>query len=447
MEVIAFPSYLCRTRFTRLARDDESWFHDLVTSISHSAVEPDTPGKVSLGWLIGISSFWFATSFKWFLILVFLLPDHVAKIVPGGEKGAYWGAVFGIGAIWAVVGPALFGDLSDRTGDRRPFVVGGSLLTILSLFVLFYANAIWMLTIGYLLLQISDDLATGPYSAVIPERVPEKSRGAASGIMGAAMSISQVVAVIAVLATSGAKVSLYIAIGVLNISSALFAARLLVPTGVRQTQSTSVLKSWAKPWKHADFRWVWLTRFLATLGFYLVIPYANFYIRDIVTNPILFGHRFNSPDSATAVLALVMALSGASGSVISGPLIDRIGRKTLAYIGSAIMAGGLFVLIVLPQMLLLSTIAIFIGLGYGIFQTANWAMVTDVLPEKEGLGRDMGIWQMSISSVQIFAGGAGFLLAQGNKVHIGLGYQILFVLAGIMVTLSGFVSRLVRGSR
>lgn len=417
-----------------------------MATTSRAGEGPKPKADVSIGWLIGISAFWFATSYKWFLVLVFLLPGQIAQVVPGGEKGAYWGAVFGTGALWAVVGPAIFGDYSDRTGDRRPFIIAGSLMTAAALFLLYNSTAIWMFAAGYLLLQISDDLATGPYSAVIPEVVPQESRGSASGVMGTAMSLSQVVAVLAVLAIGGSRLGLYVSIGLLNIGTALVSVRLLKRGKPRSGRSISFVAGWLSPWKHNDFRWVWLTRFLATLGFYLVIPYANYYIRDMIPVYRLFGFQLGSAQTATAVLALIMAVAGATGAALGGPLIDRVGRKPLTYAGATVMACGLLAMLALPGMLLLSAFAILVGLGYGVFQTANWAMVSDVLPEKEGLGRDMGIWQMSISSVQILAGGAGLLLTYGNAARPGFGYQILFLLAGITVALGGFVSKFVRGS-
>lgn len=421
-------------------------FHGVVAGI----VTAD-PGEVrrtpGAAWLLGISAFWFATSYKWFLILVFLLPEQVARIVPGGEKSAYWGAVFGTGALWAVIGPALFGDMSDRRGDRRPYMLAGALLTVVALFVLFQATAIWMLAGGYLLLQISDDLATGPYSAVIPEQVPRESRGSASGIMSAAMSLSQVAAVMAVLLIGGGRLALYCSIGALNIVTGVLAVTLIGRGRSRNAESTPFFKGWLSPWKHADFRWVWMTRFLATLGFYLIIPYANFYIRDIVGSFRIFGLDLGSAERSTAVLALTMALAGAAAATASGPLIDRVGRKPLTYVSAATMAAGLIAMLTLPGMLWLWIFSIFVGAGYGAFQAANWAMVSDVLPEREGLGRDMGIWQMSISSVQIIAGGAGLLLTIGNRIQDGFGYQILFALAAFAVAAAGFVSEHVKGTR
>src|SRR5687768_15282372 len=84
-------------------------------------------------WYLRLSAFWFSTSFKWFIILLVLLPMQVAAVVPGGEKNTWWGFVFMIGAIEAMIGPAICGYLSDRCGSRfgrrKPFIAIGAAMT------------------------------------------------------------------------------------------------------------------------------------------------------------------------------------------------------------------------------------------------------------------------------------------------------------------------------
>ena len=142
----------------------------------------------SLGWQFGLSAYWFATSMKWFILLNAILSSQVERLVPGGEKGRAWGMVVMVGALWAMVGPALFGYLSDRTRSRygkwRPYLAIGSGLTVIALMTLANARQYWVIVVGYLLLQLSDDIGTGPYSSLIPALVPEHQRGRASGIMG-----------------------------------------------------------------------------------------------------------------------------------------------------------------------------------------------------------------------------------------------------------------------
>ena len=397
-------------------------------------------------WLVKVSAYWFATSYKWFLILIFLLPGQVADIVPGGEKSAYWGTIFGLGAIWAIFGPALFGNASDRGGGPRPYILIGSLCTVFAVGFLYMGNSILALTFGYLALQVSDDIATGPYSAIIPQMVPKALRGKASGIMGMAMSLSQVVAVAAALTFVDNREVLYGSIAGLNVLGALVVAATIGKDVKLKPERGAFFAGWLDPWKDRDFRAVWFTRFFATLAFYLVVPYVNFYIRDVVPNPSILSMKFDSPSKATGVLALTMAVTGAVGALVAGYLADKFGRKKITYAGAAMMGIALALLIPLPDLTQIWYLTMILGTGYGAFQAANWAMVSDVLPDLDSAGRDMGIWQMSISSVQVVAGAAGFLVTFGNGLGTHLGYQLLFVVATLAVCIGAISAKFVRST-
>ena len=56
----------------------------------------------------------------------------VQTIVPEDQKTSATGLVFGVGALFAVIGNVLFGRQSDRTtsrfGRRRPWIVGGTVV-------------------------------------------------------------------------------------------------------------------------------------------------------------------------------------------------------------------------------------------------------------------------------------------------------------------------------
>ena len=42
-------------------------------------------------WFLRLSAYWFATSFKWFLVLLVLLPAKVAEVSPPEEKASRLG--------------------------------------------------------------------------------------------------------------------------------------------------------------------------------------------------------------------------------------------------------------------------------------------------------------------------------------------------------------------
>ncbi len=72
----------------------------------------------STAWYITLSTYWFATSFKWFLVLLVLLPARVAELVDPAEKATRLGFLFAVGAVMAFVGPPVFGYVSDRFPTR-----------------------------------------------------------------------------------------------------------------------------------------------------------------------------------------------------------------------------------------------------------------------------------------------------------------------------------------
>jgi hypothetical protein len=72
--------------------------------------------------------------------------------------------------------------------------------------------------------------------------------------------------------------------------------------------------------------------------------------------------------------------------------------------------------------------------------------VSDVLPDKDASGKDMGVWQSSSSSVQILAGGFGTVIDAVNRQQFGLGYTAALLGAACMFFTSTVLVRQVKGS-
>ena len=415
-------------------------------------------------WYSRISAYWFATSFKWF-ILFLLLPIHVAAIVPGGEKNSWWGLVVAFGAAEAMIGPAICGYLSDRCcsrfGRRRPFIAVGAALTAIALLYLGNAESLWQMIVGYLFLQISDDIATGPYSALVPDLVPSEHRGRASGILSLLQLTAQIVAAVVGVILQKNFLAIYITIAVINIVCAL-----IVLATVRESQRTRApaaadgfldlprrgglrrgAEAWIAPWKSADFRWVWFTRFLNAFGFYLILLYMVNYLTDQVRVFDLIVVKLPSPFMASVVLALIISLSGAAASVYAGRLADRIGRKKVIVRAGWIMFATLVPFALIPVYSIVVALAIVFGVGYGMYLSAAWALVSDVLPDPEETAKDMGIWQMSVATPQILTGFAGWLVDQANRLHKGWGYSLAFLLASFAFLFGCTLVNRVRGSK
>lgn len=414
----------------------------------------NAPAPAKTPWYLGLSSYWFATSMKWF-ILFFLTPSIVNDIVPGGEKNRWWGLIVAVGAAEAMIGPGIMGWLSDRTstkwGRRRPFIAIGSALTAVALLLMGQSNSIAMLMIAYLLIQISDDVGTGPYSSAIPELVPEEGRGKASGAMGLLQLVGQVVAVGVGLALGSKPWLIFVAMAGVNIVCAIIS--IIAIAGLekghalreRPAEKIRFTTLWT-PLKDPDFRWAWLTRFLNALGFYIVLNYLLNFLKDVVQIYDLGFIKFDKPFDAAIAMAAILSLTGAASSVINGKRADRVGRKRVVVESGWIMFIALVAFCFVSSYALVAPLAVIFGVGYGAYLSADWALVSDVLPDKDNPARDMGVWQMSVAAPQVFSGLIGGVIDMGNRAGDGLGYRVAFGVASIALLLGSVLVRKIRGS-
>lgn len=413
----------------------------------------------SLWWQIGMAAYWFATAMKWFVMLL-VLGLIVKDLVPGGEEGTLWGRVVMIGAIWAMVGPGLFGFLSDRTRSRfgrwRPYVAVGSGLTVVAIMVLANAEHYWVIIVGYLLLQVSDDIGTGPYSMLIPGLVVPEQRGRASGVMGVLEFSAQITAGITALLLGDIK-AIFLTLATVNVVCATITiVTVREDPEIRLSEKLSFFDGFVKPWRSHDFRWAWFTRFLNALGFYLIVTYLSLYLATTFTEFSVFGLTVAKVDAETpptaaakqAVFVVALLISGlaAFGAVAGGRLADRIGRKKVIYFAGSTMAILLPPFALIPNFTLICMLALGFGIAYGAYVASNWALVSDVLPSRDELAKDMGIWQSSIATPQILSGVAGMLVDWGNRTYgMGKGYTMVFLLAAAAYLVSTVLIRKIRG--
>ena len=119
-------------------------------------------------------------------------PLLVQKFVGETAKASY----FGMLRLWtlmaALLAQAAFGIISDqsriRWGRRRPFVLLGTILTVISLMIIIFSTNLvgikgyWIFFFLVILMQISANIAQGAQQGLIPDLVPETLRGRFSGI-------------------------------------------------------------------------------------------------------------------------------------------------------------------------------------------------------------------------------------------------------------------------
>ncbi|MEQ1933426.1 MAG: MFS transporter, partial [Fimbriimonadaceae bacterium] len=388
----------------------------------------------------------------------------VEAIVPDGEKNTWWGRIVLVGALWAMIGPGLFGILSDRCqsrfGRRRPFIAIGGALTGLALMFLGSANQVWMFFVGYLLVQVSDDVAMGPYSAIVPEYVPEKSRGKAAGIMGLLKLLAQLVAAGVGVVLAEKVMGLYVVMALLNVACALWVFFTIkeVPfvrtVGQEKFDPMKALRNFWSPFRKADFRWIWITSFLNAFGFYMILTYLRYYLGDKILPPMLESGSIvpkfiiESPLRATIVAAVIISLAGAVSALKAGKMVDRIGRKKVVVGAGWLMFGALIPFALISNYLVILALAVPFGIGYGAYISSDWALVSDVLGDDIEYGKNMGLWQMSVATPQVISGILGTLVDYLNKQWTGqyYGYTVIFMIASFGFLFGSTLVKRIKGS-
>lgn len=426
---------------------------------------PNRLEAIGPGRQFSLAAYWFAVNLHWIALLQIIIPKQVEQMEP--ERQALWmSIILGVGAVIPAVVPPVVGALSDRCtsrlGRRKPYMLVGAAVNLAGLALLWFAgnrSSIWLYLAGYLLVQFGNNVATASYSGIIPDVVPEAQRGSASGWMAVMTQLGNIVGAVAsgLLMHNGHVAASYLVIGVslalfLWITLAGMREKCLETAPPRINWLEMIKGFWIDPRKYPDFGWVWLTRFLFTLGMWMVQPYVQLYLRDVV--------RVKDYVAQTSNL-LALALIGATFTgFLGGWVSDRIGRKRVVYIANGMMAVTAVAFLFSHSLAYTLSVGVIYGLAFGAYYSVDWALGCDVLPNKEDAAKDMGVWHISMvlpQSLAPFLSGliltaCGFTKVIGPEgkeyVQYALnGYIVTFCLAAFFLLLSAVLLRNVRGVR
>jgi MFS family permease len=410
---------------------------------------PGPEGKLSLVQHLAISSFWFANNLHWGALLMIVLPSEATRLAPtiGMAKAEISGLTVGLGAIVGAFVPPIVGAFSDRCtlpmGRRRPFVIAGVLINLLALalfYLAFQAKSLPGYVGAWLLINLGNNIATGAFSGIIPDVVPKSERGLASGWMAAMQQVGMIGGFIAggfLMAQRPEKdleAILIIAVALAVISTFTVLLTRERPLARAEPIRWSDLKHcfWVDPRKHPDFAWVWVQRALFTLGWNLIQANLLYFMVDVV--------RAKAPEASFAGLAIIVLVGAIPTGLLGGVLSDRWGRKRIICIAGLVMAvtSLLFAAVgYMPdewRLWAVYAFGVLWGFGYGAYLSVDWALGTDVLPNPDDAGKDMGVWHLSMTIPQSIAAPAAALLLKpfvlpGGESYRTPGYTLLFGVA------------------
>ncbi|MFI7054374.1 MFS transporter [Streptosporangium canum] len=362
------------------------------------------PPKVSFGWMTMLALAQMGVIMAATVGGQILLPSRVAAIDPM-HKEASLAVVLAVAAVCTAVANPLFGAMSDRTssrfGRRRPWIVGGALISAAALAFLAFQQTIAGLVAGWAVAQLAFTAALATAIATVPDQVPILQRGQASALAGVGQLsgplLGGVVATVLLTGSRPAFLAMAALVLVLILPFGLLAREPHAEPCPPFSPRDFARGFWVSPRRHPDFAWAWLSRMLITLTLAMGIGYLQYFLRDAVHYESLFPG--STVEQGVVVLVAVFTLGSVAPTLLAGWLSDRSGRRRPAvFAGGLTMALAALVLTTATSWGSAIAAAALLGAGYGMFVAVDQAMVTQLLPADADRGKDLGIISLSNSA-------------------------------------------------
>ena len=388
--------------------------------------------------LVGLSLYWLALAYLWNSFGTIALPLLVQRVAPPGELNTYLGNLEAFGLLIAALVQPTIGFLSDRTlsgiGRRKPYVLAGTLGDAIFLFGIAFAGTYGLLFVFYALLQMSSNVAQGPYQAMLPDRVPTHQRGQASGLYG--------------VFNLGGTLLGFAVISFLISRRLTEAAVLSVAVVMLATMLVTVLFIPDRPWDRAqqlrlqrqsganenrrsvsNFLLLLVSRFFIFMGISAIQAFSAYYIEFV-----FFNGKY-SAGAAAALLSVVIVVAGLV-NYPAGMVSDRVGRKLMVGSAATVCAVGCLLLFGAKSLPLAIAFGAIVGVGFGMFFAVDWALIADLVP-KNRVGFYMGISNIATAGAASASKlVAGPLIDHFNHVHRNEGYHVLFLLGAAIFILA-----------
>ncbi|MFB7745774.1 MFS transporter [Streptomyces sp. NPDC056132] len=388
---------------------------------------PGAAGEPGGRWVGALSLANLGVWVGWFGPLQLLLARQAEHFTPE-HKASTLALVTGLGAAVSMVANPVFGALSDRTtarvGRRIPWVVAGGVGGVAGLLVLAWAPDVAVMAAGWCLVQLALNASFAALTAAVPDQVPHRRRGLVGGWLG----VSQVAGILVGTALATAAGGIAAGYG----ACAAFSLLAVVPYVLMRRDAPLRAGSqppfhwrefvqgfWIDPRRFPDFGWAWLTRFLMNLSYSISTMYLLYYLTDAV-------HYAGDADTGVLILTALDAVTLLGTVVISGIWSDRTGRRKVFVVWSGLVISAATLLLAVWQTWTGAVVAsLVLGVGYGVYTSVDFALLTDVLPRAADRGRDLGVINVANALPQVLAPA----VAAPVVSHLG-GYGVLYALAG-----------------
>lgn len=382
-----------------------------------------------------VNALWIGIQFQDAALLAIIVPAIVLRLAPQRHT-AVLAVLATLASVAVVVVPPIAGAFSDRMrrigGDRRREVALSLVVDAMALVGMAFASTTKELGTGLVGATIALTAASTIYQAMLPEIVPRRAWGAASGVRGAMTLLGTIVGLVCA--------------AVLAPSEALFATAAIVVLGTLSLVAVprasegdeAATPAHAKVRDHHDLIVTMVARGWIVLGMTLLNTYVLYFFHDV-----LGVHDASLRTGLVAGAALIGAIAS---SIWAGTLSDRVDRRGVVALSGVPMTLAALGFALAPSPTAILLYAVLFGLGFGGVFSVGWALALDAVPELGDVARDLGVWAMLSSLPSIVAPAlGGFIIA--HAASPAEGYRIMFGLAGASFAIGSLTVLKVRRRR
>lgn len=383
---------------------------------------------VSGGWIALFATAWLGIWMAQLTPVQLLLPVQIESQLHATnwvDNVVAFGIISGIAGLCALIAYPLTGALSDRTtsrfGRRRPWILAGALMFAASLLLLGAQTSIVGIGIFWALALTGYCVLTAALTATISDQVPVRQRGFVSGWMSAPQAVGVILGLVLVTELFVGQFLGYAVMAALLVLLVL-PFLLFVPDAVLDRAEPLTVRAfiegfWISPRTYPDFGWTLLSRILVNFG--------NAFGTALLFQFLAYGLLVDDPEETLIVLTLVYMVFVILASLVLGRLSDKLGRrKVFVFVAAAIQGVAALLLALVPSVEVAMVAAGLLGLGYGCFLSVDQALATQVLPDPQTRGKDLGIMNIATAVPQAIAPLLGALVVAALA-----GFQGLFLLA------------------
>lgn len=364
-------------------------------------MRPETVGRAERGFLAFYALAWAGSVIAYMPFLTLLLPVRIEWLA--GNQAVGWLALITLlGAVASSLSNIAFGWLSDLSGRRRPWVLGGLVVSSTLLLAAPRVESLWglcALVVGW---QAGVNMMIGPLSAWAGDQVPDGYKGLLGGLLALAPASGALAGALVTMPYFGpqfgpqtgvasAAMSGFArhAVVVLLVAACLAPLLLLGKDGGFRPAVAAVRgeRQVTRAWLGAMATRMWLARLMVQISEALLFAYLYLWLRSV--DPML------GPAGIARVLTLAVVL-GAPSALLAGRWADRHGRPVAPLVASALVAALALVGMGLSQTPA-QALASYLGLGVAtsVFLALHSAQTLRVLPDGARRGRNLGLFNLT----------------------------------------------------